>query len=149
MTPEAFERLVAEEFPRAIPEKFRNKISNVAFLVEPEPSPEVRKTEGLGEGETLLGYYHGVPHTARGDHYGVGSTMPDTITLYQNPILEEAEALAREECKAWPSGLERSLRESELELVRKVIRDTIWHEVAHHFGMDEHQVRSREHERDQ
>lgn len=128
MTREEFELLVEEEFERAIPEKFRPHIKNVAFLVDDEPSKEIREKEGLGPNETLLGYYHGVPTPARGDWYGLGATMPDTITLFINPILEEAAESGHD--------------------VRKVIRDTIWHEVAHHFGMDEHEVRRREDERD-
>ena len=128
MTREEFEQLVAEEFERAIPEKFRPHIKNVAFLVEDEPSTEVRATERLGDNETLLGYYHGVPTPARGDWYGMGTTMPDTITLYQLPI-------------------EHTAAEDNVP-VAQVIRETIWHEVAHHFGMDEHEVRRREDERD-
>ncbi len=131
MTHEEFERLVAEEFPNAIPEKFRDLIHNVAFLVEDEPNADVRKAENLGHSETLLGYYRGIPHTARGDHYGVGTTLPDTITLYQLPI----EDMAHEEGGGEPA-------------VRKIIRDTIWHEVAHHFGFDEGQVQRRERNRD-
>lgn len=127
MTQEEFEQLVAQEWEPAIPEKYRHLIKNVAFLVEDEPSAEVREREGLQEGETLLGYYQGIPHTARGDHYGVGMTMPDTITLYRLPILEEAAH----------TGLP----------VTQVIRDTLWHEVAHHFGYDEHAVRDKEHRR--
>lgn len=128
MTIEEFEQLVAQEFERAIPEKFRPHLKNVAFLVEEEPSAEVRRVEGLQEGETLLGYYHGIPTPERGDWYGMGTTMPDTITLFRLPI-EQAAA-------------EESLP------VAQVIRETIWHEVAHHFGMDEHTVRKREDERD-
>jgi predicted Zn-dependent protease with MMP-like domain len=124
MTREEFEKLVEEEFPRAIGEKFREKIKNVAFLIENEPSQELRVQEGLSRNETLLGLYHGTPTTARGDYYGVGGTLPDTITLFQKPI----EEVAREQRKD----------------VRDVIRDTIWHEAAHHFGYDERQVRERE-----
>ncbi len=120
--------MVDEEFEWAIPEKFLPHIKNVAFLVEDEPSQEVRKQEGLKEGETLLGYYHGIPTPMRGDWYGMGTTMPDTITLYQLPI-------------------ERAAMEDRLP-VAQVIRETIWHEVAHHFGMDEPTVRHREAERD-
>jgi predicted Zn-dependent protease with MMP-like domain len=86
------------------------------------------KTEGLGDDETLLGYYQGIPLTARGENYGVGVTMPDTITLYQWPI-EDAAA---------EDGLP----------VAQVIAETIWHEFAHFFGMDEHEVRHREDVRD-
>ncbi len=116
MTHEEFEALVAQEFENAIPEKFRPHIKNVAFLIEDEPSAEVRTREGLGPHETLLGYYHGVPTPARGDWYGMGTTMPDTITLYRLPI-------------------ERVAVEDNLP-VAQVVRETIWHEVAHHFGMD-------------
>ena len=120
--------MVEQEFSNAIPEKFRPHIKNVAFLVEDEPSPEVRKREGLTQEETLLGYYHGIPTPMRGDWYGMGTTMPDTITLYQLPI----------EHAAAEDGLQ----------VAQVIRETIWHEVAHHFGMDESEVRRREDDRD-
>jgi predicted Zn-dependent protease with MMP-like domain len=135
MTREEFEKMVAEEFPAAIPEKFRSKVSNVAFLVEEEPSAALRREENLAPHETLLGHYRGVPHTVRGDYYGVGGTLPDTITLFRLPIEMEARYLAAQ------LGL------SEGEALRKAIRDTIWHEVAHHFGMDEREVRQRESER--
>src|SRR3989338_7254671 len=89
MTREAFKKLVEEGF-LLIPEKFRERIKNVALLVEDEPSEEVRELEGLEEGETLLGLYQGIPATERGDAYGIGETVPDTITLYQQPIEEAA-----------------------------------------------------------
>ncbi len=133
--------MVEQEFPNAIPEKFRPHIKNVAFLVEDEPSPEVRKREGLTQEETLLGYYHGIPTPMRGDWYGMGTTMPDTITLYQKPIEEEASEVEH-------SHFLKKVRMSYEECVCKVIRETIWHEVAHHFGMDEHEVRHREANRD-
>lgn len=129
MTREEFEKMVAEEWEEAVPEKFKHLISNVAFLIADEPSREVREREGISDSETLLGYYQGIPHTARGDLYGVGPTMPDTITLYQVPIEEEARYTDRN--------------------VARVIRETIWHEVAHHFGFDEHAVRLKERERDE
>ncbi len=130
MTREEFEKLVAEEFPGAIPEEFQSKLKNVAFLVEDMPSPALRREEKLSPNMTLLGHYRGIPHTARGDFYGMGATLPDTITLFAVPILEQAMMLGGTE-----------------EAVRRVIRDTIWHEVAHHFGMDESAVRRREKER--
>ncbi len=127
MTHEEFEKLAEEGF-LLLPEKFRERIKNVAILLEDEPSREVCEREGLASDETLLGLYQGIPATARGDSYGVGPTLPDTITLYRLPI-EEA---AHEEGKD----------------VRAVIAETIWHEFAHYFGMDEDAVREREAERD-
>ncbi|OHB20340.1 MAG: hypothetical protein A2854_01130 [Parcubacteria group bacterium RIFCSPHIGHO2_01_FULL_56_18] len=127
MRREEFEQLIEEGFEK-LPEWVRAKIKNVALLIEDEPSPEVRKKEGLSKDETLLGYYHGIPLSERGEYYGIGGTMPDTITLYRLPIEDVAE--------------EDSLP------VAQVITETIWHEFAHHFGMDEHEVRVREDIRD-
>ena len=120
-----FEKLVEEAF-QELPEWKREKIKNVALLVEDEPSVEDREAEVLSDDETLLGLYKGIPLSARGEMYGVGMTMPDTITLYQIPIEEAAEE----------DGLP----------VAQVIAETIWHEFAHHFGMDEGEVRKREQE---
>ena len=127
MNRKEFEKLVAEGFEQ-LPPWVREKIKNVALLVEDEPSQEDRDAEGLDDDETLLGLYKGIPLSARGGEYGVGMTMPDTITLYQTPIEEAAE----------DDGLP----------VAQVIAETIWHEFAHHFGMDEHEVREREQKRD-
>ncbi len=122
-----FEKLVAEGFER-LPQWVREKIKNVALLIEDEPSQEDRRAEGLEKDETLLGLYKGIPLSARGDMYGVGMTMPDTITLFQKPIEEAAVEDGKD--------------------VRDVVAETIWHEFAHHFGMDEHEVRERESGRD-
>lgn len=126
MKQEPFENLVAEGFER-LPEWVRQKIKNVALLVEPEPSKEDRQLQGLSDDETLLGLYKGIPLSERGEHYGVGPTMPDTITLYQIPIEQAAEEDDKD--------------------VRDVVAETIWHEYAHHFGIDEHEVREREQKR--
>lgn len=127
-----FDRLVHEGFG-VLPEWVRLKIKNVALLVEDEPSAEIRVREGLHKDETLLGYYQGVPLSERGVHYGEGMTMPDTITLYKKPIEEEAADNVR--------VYETHTFE---DAVKKVVADTIWHEFAHHFGMNEEEVRERE-----
>lgn len=126
---EAFEKIVAEEFQKAIPERFMSRIHNVEFLIEDEPSEEVRRLEKLEGDETLLGLYRGISLNQRGSDYGIGMVMPDTITLYRVPILQEAEVLGGGE--TW---------------IRTIVRETIWHEVAHYFGFDEHAVNVREEE---
>jgi predicted Zn-dependent protease with MMP-like domain len=131
-----FEQLVSDGFDR-LPEWVRQKISNVAILVEDEPSKEDRHAQGLSDDETLLGLYKGIPLSARGEMYGVGMTLPDTITIYMLPTLE----MADDECGSGVS--EEVFREH----VRKIVADTIWHEFAHHFGMDEAAVHRREVER--
>jgi predicted Zn-dependent protease with MMP-like domain len=136
MQQDEFEKLIAEGFEK-LPEWVREKIKNVALLVEDEPSDEDRRLQGLRDDETLLGLYKGTPLTARGDMYGVGMTLPDTITIYMLPTLDMADEEVGE------NAPEEVFRER----VRQIVADTIWHEFAHHFGMDEHEVRIREKEK--
>jgi predicted Zn-dependent protease with MMP-like domain len=131
-----FEQLVSDGYDQ-LPEWVREKISNVAILVEDEPSEEDRKQQGLRDDETLLGLYKGIPLSARGETYGIGMTLPDTITIYMLPTLD----MADEECG--PGASEEVFKEH----VKKIVADTIWHEFAHHFGMDESAVHKREIER--
>lgn len=139
MTRKEFEKLVREGFLR-LPAQFRQKVKNVGFLVEDEPSREVRKEVGLREDETLLGFYRGIPRTARGGEYGVGPTLPDAIIIYQKPTEEEARLLTE-------SQSDDASRDALREAVRQVVADTVWHEVAHYFGYDEHEVTLREEKR--
>jgi predicted Zn-dependent protease with MMP-like domain len=119
--------VLVEKGVETLEERYRDKIRNVAILLEDEPSEEVRLREGLGPDETLLGLYQGIPLSERGEGYGIGETMPDTITLYKIPILEEAEATDGD--------------------VERVVRETMWHEFGHYFGLNEAEVQRREKER--
>lgn len=129
MSEQEFEQIAQAEWER-VPDRFKQKITNLALLIEDDVDDTVRKEEGLEEGESLLGLYHGIPLTERGSEYGIGGTMPDTITLYRLPILEEA------------SEMDRAFRDA----VRIVVRETLWHEVGHYFGLPEHGVNVREEE---
>ena len=136
MTRKEFGKLVREGFLR-LPEKFRQKIKNVGFLVEDEPSAEVRKEVGLRAGETLLGFYRGIPRTARGGEYGVGPTLPDAIIIYRRPTEEKAAIRQRADSPD-------ASAEAFMDAVRQVVADTVWHEVAHYFGQGEETVARRE-----
>ena len=76
-----------------------------------------RKSPQRG-GSSLLGLYEGVPKTSWGRNFG--QILPDKITIFQEPI----EKLA-----------------SSNEEIIKIVRDTVWHEIAHHFGFSEKQTR--------
>ena len=128
-----FDQLVRDGY-EALPTWVKDKISNVALLIEDEPSKAERKLQNLDDSETLLGLYKGVPLSARGDNYGIGTTLPDTITIYKVPTLEMAE----EECGANPG------KEFFEQKVRDIVKETVWHEIAHHFGMNEAEVRRKE-----
>jgi len=126
-----FEAIAKAEWD-AMPSKFASKVHNLALLIEDEPSEEVRKLEHLEGEETLLGLYRGVPLIERGSEYGIGPTLPDTITLYRLPIIDEALELTDDHTSDFRKN------------VVKVVRETIWHEVGHYMGLDEQPINERE-----
>jgi len=119
MNREKFEKLVMEGV-RAIPEKFLEKLDNVDIVIEDEPTPyQLRKLRARG-GLILFGLYEGVPQTKR---WRYGQVLPDKITIFKKPI----ERVARSESE-----------------IKEIVKNTVWHEIAHHFGIDEKRVREAE-----
>jgi predicted Zn-dependent protease with MMP-like domain len=123
VSPQEFDRLV-ERACAKIPRRFRKKLSNIAFIVEAEPSAAELGKLGVRSGSTLLGLYRGRPLTVRS--VSDGFVMPDQIIIFQGPH----ERLARD-----------------AEHLKKMVEETVWHEVAHYFGMDETRVRRAERQR--
>ena len=123
MSPDEFDKLVQGAYGR-IPSRFRGRLKNVAMLVEAEPSAAQLAEAGVGPGGTLLGLYQGRPLTQRSVFESFA--MPDRITIFQGPH----ERLAHGEAH-----------------LKRMVEDTVWHEVAHYFGMDERQVRAAERRR--
>ncbi|MCR4274461.1 MAG: metallopeptidase family protein [Candidatus Campbellbacteria bacterium] len=121
---EEFEAMVQEAFVR-LPEKFRMLVKNVAILVEESVDEKTRKKLKLSPQSDLLGLYTGVPRTKRSND--AGFAYPDVITLYKTPLERHAQELG----KTLPD----------------VIYETLWHEIGHHFGLDEKGVRKREREK--
>ncbi|MCX6813803.1 MAG: metallopeptidase family protein [Candidatus Azambacteria bacterium] len=115
-----FEKIVVEGI-KAIPEKFLRKLDNVAIVIEVEPTPAQKKKLNIHPDWTLFGLYEGIPQTHRGINYS--AVLPDKITIFQRPI-EEA---ARDEKD-----------------IKEIVKNTVWHEIAHHFGMSEDRVRQAE-----
>jgi predicted Zn-dependent protease with MMP-like domain len=121
--PNEFDKLV-ERALRRIPQRFRKRMDNVAIVVEPEPTRRQLLRAGVPPGGTLLGLYEGRPLPYRSTFEGF--SMPDRITIFQRPH----EQMARS-----------------LEHLEQIVTDTLWHEVAHYFGMDEARVRAAERRR--
>ena len=118
-----FESLVQEGI-EAIPKRFLDKLDNVVIVVENEPTPFQLSKLKMRQGWTLFGLYEGVPQTTRGAHYT--NVVPDKITIFQKPIEAEAENINE---------------------IKNIVKNTVWHEIAHHFGMDEEEVRKAENKR--
>src|SRR5712691_9179714 len=113
MTRLEFEKLVAKAM-RKLPKAFKEKIKNVAVVVEDWPDDETLAELGIEPPDTLYGLYRGVDLTHRDSSYG--NVLPDTVTIYQEPIEEDC-ADQRE--------------------MAELIRDTVAHEVGHYFGLDD------------
>jgi predicted Zn-dependent protease with MMP-like domain len=120
MTAHEFDKIVERAVAR-IPWRFRRRMANIAVIVEPEPSPAQLRAARVPAGSTLLGLYRGRPLTARS--VSDGFAMPDQIVIFQRP--HEQMARGREH-------------------LEKLVEETVWHEVAHYFGMDEARVRRAE-----
>ena len=120
---ERFEELVRRGLD-LIPDQIAERISNIDIQVEEMPTQQQLSATGVPPGHTLLGLYVGVPLTHRTSGYNMA--MPDRIFIFQRPL----EAISRDED----------------DLVERV-RDTVIHEVAHHFGISDERLDEIEAER--
>lgn len=101
----------------AIPKLYYEKLHNVAFVVEDEPNEEQRKKLKLHCNQSLYGLYEGIPLTKRGANYNL--VLPDKITIFRLPI---------------------AYSNNSLEEAARQVRKTVWHEVAHYFGLDHDRI---------
>jgi predicted Zn-dependent protease with MMP-like domain len=117
MERQKFEELVLRAI-KELPLEFQDKLENVDVLVEDLPTRSQMSKLRIRHAGQLLGLYEGVPQTVRGQAYNM--VLPDKITIFQKSV--EAQCY--------------SDKEIELE-IGSVIR----HEIAHHFGLDDHTLR--------
>ena len=120
MTREHFDRLVAQAV-RGIPKRFRDEMDNVAVVVEDRPSPELLNEMELAPPNTLYGLYQGTPLPER--QWAHGNVLPDRITIYQQPIVEDTE---------------------DDDAVIRAIGETVIHEFGHYFGLSEEEIEAIE-----
>jgi predicted Zn-dependent protease with MMP-like domain len=113
VTHSEFEALV-ERALRTLPRLFKEKITNVAVVVEDWADDETLRELGIEPPDTLYGLYRGTDLTRRDSSYG--NVLPDTIHIYQGPIEEDCE---------------------DTEDMAELVRDTVIHEIGHYFGLDD------------
>ena len=116
MKRDAFEQLVADALA-GLPSRFRKAMSNIAIIVEDEPSRDILRDMEIDPPDTLFGLYQGTPLTER--QWAHGNTLPDQILLFQGPHEREAE--------------------DEDDLVAS-IAETLIHEIGHYFGLSEEEI---------
>ncbi|NLE76974.1 MAG: metallopeptidase family protein [Chloroflexi bacterium] len=113
-----FETIVAEALAQ-LPLEIQRRMENVQVVIADWPTRAEMRRAGLGPHQTLFGLYEGVPLTERTSGYHL--VPPDKITIFEGPI----------------AAAFRSPDE-----MREQVRRTVLHEVGHHFGMDEAQLRA-------
>ena len=117
ITFEEFQIYVAEALA-TLPGAIKEMMSNVAVTVAEHPTATQKQSVGLRMGYELYGLYQGVPLTQRTSHYGM--VTPDRITIFMYPMVYHH-----------PTP----------EAIRSQVRKTVLHEIGHHFGMSEKQLR--------
>ena len=112
-----FDRLVADALDD-VPHEFARYLANVTVVVEEEPAPELMHDLGMDpRRDTLYGLYHGTPLSGRPHDF---AGLPDRITIFAGPL--------QRDCRS-PAEL------------RRQVRATVVHEIAHHFGLDDRRIR--------
>ena len=100
-----------------VPHPFREYLKELDIVVKRRPSAADLVEADLESGESMYGFYRGVPLPERDSGYHMA--LPDVIHIYQEPLEED-----------FPD---------ERELIVE-IRTTVLHELAHHFGIDDHRL---------
>lgn len=118
---EEFDRLITRAM-NELPQEYIKGLDNVAILYADEPDEYQREKSHLDDHSLLLGLYEGIPLTKRGAGYTF--VLPDKITLFKIPILTVA------------GHDEATLFEQ--------IKRTLWHEIAHYYGLEHHHIHSLE-----
>lgn len=108
---EQFAALIAEVMDE-LPREHIKAVKNVAIVYADEPTPEQRMQLRLRHDQSLFGLYEGVPLPQRG---GRTNFPPDKITIFKLPML---------------------LATSTYSELRAQVKHTLWHEIAHYFGLD-------------
>ncbi|HZP55537.1 MAG TPA: metallopeptidase family protein [Candidatus Saccharimonadales bacterium] len=114
-----FRQLVSDAID-AVPALYQKHLQNVAFIVEDEPTLEQRQKLNLYRGELLFGLYEGIPLPSR---QGATKLLPDKITIFKNPAL---------------------IYSNSFEELRQHVHHTVWHEVAHYYGLNHKRIHELE-----
>lgn len=101
--------------------KQMEEVKNVGIVIADEPTPEQRETLRLRGNETLFGLYEGIPLTKRNNNYS--GVLPDKITLFKLPLVMHASTMAE---------------------LQEEVHKTLWHELAHHFGLEHSHIHKLE-----
>ena len=104
-----------------LPHEYIDNLNNVAITYAEHPTDEQLTKQGVRQGSLLLGLYEGIPLTARGAGYTF--VLPDKITLFKQTLLD----VSHDDVSFYEQ-----------------IKRTLWHEIAHHYGLDHDHIHELE-----
>lgn len=117
----AFEDLIGEALDELPKEYVTRLLKDVAVTWQDEPTSQQRAELKLRCDQTLFGLYEGLPLSQR--YNGYTKIVPDKITIFKNPI-----------CAA----------STDIPSLKEHIKHTVWHEMAHYFGLDHKRIHELE-----
>ena len=117
---EDFDALVTKAMDE-LPQDYITQLDNVAILYADEPNEHQVQASQLHAHSLLLGLYEGIPLTKRGAGYTF--VLPDKITLFKHSLLQ----VSHDE-----------------ESLFKEVKRTLWHEIAHYYGLDHADMHRRQ-----
>lgn len=115
-----FESLIGQAMDD-LPQEYIHQLNNVAVTYENEPTQQQRAQLQLRCDQTLFGLYEGIPLTKRNGNYNL--VLPDKITLFKQPIVHAS---------------------SDIAMLRAHVKHTLWHEIAHYYGLDHDRIHALE-----
>ena len=104
----------------ALPAPFRDQLGSVAIVIEEEASPGQLESVGA---RGLYGLYQGVPRTRWAAE---GAPIPSKITIFRGPLVRANRTPER---------------------LAAAVTDTVYHEIAHHFGISDARLHELQGER--
>lgn len=119
-TDEQFEDWVNQGIS-AIPKLYQDNLNNVAIVIADEPSPAQREKLKLRCDQSLFGLYEGIPLTKRGTGYNL--VLPDKTTIFKLPMVHASQTTDE---------------------IKEQVRHTVWHEIAHFYGLNHDQIHKLE-----
>lgn len=120
ITDEAFDKIISQAMD-ALPQERIERLNNVVITYADEPTEEQREKLKLRCDQTLFGLYEGIPLTKRNGNYTF--VLPDKITIFKGPISRACFSM---------------------EELEEEVKHTLWHEIAHYYGLDHEQIHALE-----
>lgn len=119
-TRQRFDRLL-EEVLGELPETLRRRLEEVPLVADDRPPRSLMRRFAARDTRAIRGLYTGIPLTRRSVMHS--GALPDRISIYREGIIAAAGP------RAGDAALKRQ------------IRRTVLHEIGHHFGLGERDLR--------